>query len=209
MALLWDICQPIISVVSLGITILVAHYLCGIFGVALGALGMLGTLDNGTDHRCPSAPSRTTRAASLRCRNLMSGSENVPTYTAPAAPPPQVMSIAPALAVVLPTVTAQKPQVTMAATVYQEGTVTYTAPRSRDDRDHHGARNASDDCGSNPPLQQCTPHQHLSWSTLRQHQQWMLHLSRHQLLASVLSLWSPLSSGNDAMLLARGMITQR
>ena len=76
----------------------------------------------------PSAPSRTTRAASLRCRNLMSGSENVPTYTAPAAPPPQVMSIAPAPAVVLPTVTAQKPQVTTAATVYQEGTVTYTAP---------------------------------------------------------------------------------
>merc|ERR1712135_174521 len=49
-------------------------------------------------------------------------------YTAPAAPPPQVMSIAPAPAVVLPTVAAQKPQVTTAATVYQEGTVTYTAP---------------------------------------------------------------------------------
>ena len=76
----------------------------------------------------PSAPSRTTRAASLRCRNLMSGSENVPTYTAPAAPPLQVMSIAPAPAVVLPTVTAQKPQVTTAVTVYQEGTVTYTDP---------------------------------------------------------------------------------
>ena len=37
----------IISVVNLGITILVAHYLCGIFGVALGALGMLGTLTMG------------------------------------------------------------------------------------------------------------------------------------------------------------------
>merc|ERR1712136_669034 len=49
-------------------------------------------------------------------------------YTAPAAPPPQVMNIAPAPAVVLPTVAAQKPQVTTAATVYQEGTVTYTAP---------------------------------------------------------------------------------
>ena len=49
-------------------------------------------------------------------------------YTAPAARPPQVMSIAPAPAVVLPTVTARKPQVTTAATVYQKGTVTYTAP---------------------------------------------------------------------------------
>ena len=37
----------VISVVSLGITILVAHYLRGIFGVALGALGMLGTLTMG------------------------------------------------------------------------------------------------------------------------------------------------------------------
>ena len=49
-------------------------------------------------------------------------------YTAPAAPPPQVINIAPAPVVVLPTVAAQKPQVTTAATVYQEGTVTYTAP---------------------------------------------------------------------------------
>ena len=37
----------IISVVSLGITILVVHCLCGIFGVALGALDMLGTLTMG------------------------------------------------------------------------------------------------------------------------------------------------------------------
>ena len=44
----------IISVVNLGITILVAHYLCGIFGVALGALGIgyAWHTDNGTDHRC-------------------------------------------------------------------------------------------------------------------------------------------------------------
>ena len=39
--------STIIPVVSLGITILVAHYLCDIFGVALGALGMLGTLTMG------------------------------------------------------------------------------------------------------------------------------------------------------------------
>ena len=39
--------STIISVVSLGITILVAHSLCGMFGVALGALGMLGTLTMG------------------------------------------------------------------------------------------------------------------------------------------------------------------
>merc|ERR1711998_455013 len=31
-------------VMCLGITILVAHSLCGMFGVALGALGMLGTM---------------------------------------------------------------------------------------------------------------------------------------------------------------------
>merc|ERR1712012_956952 len=36
--------STIIPVVSLGITILVAHSLCGMFGVTLGALGMLGTL---------------------------------------------------------------------------------------------------------------------------------------------------------------------
>merc|ERR1719231_1907907 len=34
----------IIPVICLGITILVAHSLCGMFGVALGALGMLGTM---------------------------------------------------------------------------------------------------------------------------------------------------------------------
>merc|ERR1711871_1337833 len=34
----------IVPVVCLGITILVAHSLCGMFGVALGALGMLGTM---------------------------------------------------------------------------------------------------------------------------------------------------------------------
>jgi inorganic pyrophosphatase len=39
--------STIIPVVSLGITILVAHSLCGMFGVALGALGMLGTLTMG------------------------------------------------------------------------------------------------------------------------------------------------------------------
>ena len=67
-----------IPVVSLGITILVAHSLCGMFGVALGAVVMLGTLTMGM----PSAPCRTTRVASLRCRNLLSGSENVLTYLA-------------------------------------------------------------------------------------------------------------------------------
>merc|ERR1719156_252865 len=34
----------IIPVFCLGITILIAHSLCGMFGIALGALGMLGTL---------------------------------------------------------------------------------------------------------------------------------------------------------------------
>merc|ERR1712038_2036749 len=34
----------IIPVLCLGVTILVAHTLCGMFGVALGALGMLGTM---------------------------------------------------------------------------------------------------------------------------------------------------------------------
>merc|ERR1719148_210541 len=34
----------IVPVVCLGVTILVAHTLCGMFGVALGALGMLGTM---------------------------------------------------------------------------------------------------------------------------------------------------------------------
>merc|ERR1719313_3275933 len=34
----------IIPVICLGVTILLAHTLCGMFGVALGALGMLGTM---------------------------------------------------------------------------------------------------------------------------------------------------------------------
>lgn len=34
----------VIPVICLGITILIAHSLCGMFGVALGALGMLGTM---------------------------------------------------------------------------------------------------------------------------------------------------------------------
>merc|ERR1712190_544133 len=34
----------VIPVICLGITILVAHTICGMFGVALGALGMLGTM---------------------------------------------------------------------------------------------------------------------------------------------------------------------
>jgi len=34
----------IVPVVCLGVTILIAHSLCGMFGVALGALGMLGTM---------------------------------------------------------------------------------------------------------------------------------------------------------------------
>merc|ERR1719313_2462414 len=34
----------IVPVICLGVTILVAHQLCGMFGVALGALGMLGTM---------------------------------------------------------------------------------------------------------------------------------------------------------------------
>jgi inorganic pyrophosphatase len=37
----------IIPVLCLGVTILVAHTLCGMFGVALGALGMLGTMTMG------------------------------------------------------------------------------------------------------------------------------------------------------------------
>jgi len=37
----------IIPVLSLGITVLVAHTLCGMFGVALSALGMLGTMTMG------------------------------------------------------------------------------------------------------------------------------------------------------------------
>merc|ERR1712242_62614 len=34
----------IVPVICLGVTILLAHTLCGMFGVALGALGMLGTM---------------------------------------------------------------------------------------------------------------------------------------------------------------------
>merc|ERR1712099_127263 len=34
----------IVPVICLGVTILVSHTLCGMFGVALGALGMLGTM---------------------------------------------------------------------------------------------------------------------------------------------------------------------
>merc|ERR1712014_370069 len=37
----------IIPVLCLGVTILVSHTLCGMFGVALGALGMLGTMTMG------------------------------------------------------------------------------------------------------------------------------------------------------------------
>merc|ERR1712039_914760 len=37
----------IVPVLCLGVTILVAHSLCGMFGVALGALGMLGTMTMG------------------------------------------------------------------------------------------------------------------------------------------------------------------
>merc|ERR1719377_347954 len=37
----------IIPVLALGLTILIAHSLCGMFGVALGALGMLGTMTMG------------------------------------------------------------------------------------------------------------------------------------------------------------------
>merc|ERR1712056_51262 len=37
----------IVPVICLGVTILVAHTLCGMFGVALGALGMLGTMTMG------------------------------------------------------------------------------------------------------------------------------------------------------------------
>merc|ERR1719240_64766 len=37
----------IVPVMCLGVTILVAHTLCGMFGVALGALGMLGTMTMG------------------------------------------------------------------------------------------------------------------------------------------------------------------
>merc|ERR1719296_348106 len=36
--------STIVPVICLGITILVAHSLCGFFGVALGAIGMLGTM---------------------------------------------------------------------------------------------------------------------------------------------------------------------
>merc|ERR1711998_534430 len=37
----------IVPVICLGITILISHSLCGMFGVALGALGMLGTMTMG------------------------------------------------------------------------------------------------------------------------------------------------------------------
>ena len=37
----------IVPVICLGVTILFAHSLCGMFGVALGALGMLGTMTMG------------------------------------------------------------------------------------------------------------------------------------------------------------------
>merc|ERR1712129_602197 len=37
----------VVPVMCLGVTILVAHTLCGMFGVALGALGMLGTMTIG------------------------------------------------------------------------------------------------------------------------------------------------------------------
>merc|ERR1719473_470448 len=37
----------IVPVICLGVTILVSHSLCGMFGVALGALGMLGTMTMG------------------------------------------------------------------------------------------------------------------------------------------------------------------
>merc|ERR1719235_1174410 len=37
----------IVPVICLGITILISHTLCGMFGVALGALGMLGTMTMG------------------------------------------------------------------------------------------------------------------------------------------------------------------
>merc|ERR1719192_1689927 len=37
----------IVPVMCLGVTILIAHTLCGMFGVALGALGMLGTMTMG------------------------------------------------------------------------------------------------------------------------------------------------------------------
>merc|ERR1719161_3023714 len=39
--------STIIPVLALGITILIAHSLCGMFGVALAALGMLGTMTMG------------------------------------------------------------------------------------------------------------------------------------------------------------------
>merc|ERR1719163_86965 len=37
----------IIPVFCLGITVLISHFVCGMFGVALGALGMLGTMTMG------------------------------------------------------------------------------------------------------------------------------------------------------------------
>merc|ERR1711997_386639 len=37
----------IVPVICLGITVLLSHTLCGMFGVALGALGMLGTMTMG------------------------------------------------------------------------------------------------------------------------------------------------------------------
>merc|ERR1719164_338912 len=37
----------IVPVICLGITVLVSHQYCGMFGVALGALGMLGTMTMG------------------------------------------------------------------------------------------------------------------------------------------------------------------
>merc|ERR1712139_308998 len=43
----WGYLSCIVPVICLGITILISHSLCGMVGVALGALGMLGTMTMG------------------------------------------------------------------------------------------------------------------------------------------------------------------
>ena len=64
-----DETSPVLALQSL-----LHHSLCGMF------VGMLGTLTMGLTIDAYRAPCRTTRVASLRFHELMSGSENVPMY---------------------------------------------------------------------------------------------------------------------------------
>ena len=72
-------CEHCELLMSLGIPILVAHSLCGMFGAALGALGMLGTLTMGLTIDA-FGPISDNAGGIAEISQLMSGSENVPTY---------------------------------------------------------------------------------------------------------------------------------